>query len=145
MTTPLCDRQDVEARLRRELTDDEVEYVDAMIAEAQALIEGYLGCPPDAYPTLDDVPSGVRIVASRMVARTIEQAGQGASGAPIGVQQVSQTAGPFVQQQSYVQGSNNGSPWMVAGDRQSLRPYRCRGRAFTIETAPLAASPIVGD
>lgn len=137
---PLCTEEDVEARLRRELTDDEVEYVDAMIAEAQALIEGYLGCPPDVYPTLNDVPSGLRIVASRMVARTIEQASQGASGAPIGVQQVSQTAGPFVQQQSYVQGANTGSPWIGASDRTALRPYRCRGRAFTIDTAPLAGS-----
>lgn len=139
---PLCTEEDVEARLRRALTPEEQEYIDGQIDEAQALVEGYLGCPDDKWPTLADVPKAVRVIVSRMVARAIDQAKQGS---PMGVQQNSLTAGPFVQQQSYVQGSNNGSPWMVAGDRQSLRPYRCRGRAFTIETAPLAASPIVGD
>lgn len=140
--TPLCTAEDVEARLRRTLTPDEREYVDGQIEEAQAIVEGYLGCPDGKWPTLNDVPSAVRVVVSRMVARAIDQAKQGS---PMGAQQSSFTAGPFVQQQSYTQGSNNGSPWMVVGDRQALRPYRCRGKAFTLETAPLAVIPDKGD
>lgn len=127
---------DVEARLRRDLTDVEAEFIDAMILEAQVLVEACLGCAPNKYPSLNDVPTGIRIVTSGMVSRAIKQDEQGNTA--IGVQQASQTAGPFVQQQSYTQGANTGGPWLSGNDKVALRPYMCRGRAFTLETAPLA-------
>lgn len=112
------DADDVANALRRALTANETTYVSAVIAEADALILGYLGCDPtdaDATPT---VPVAVTLVSARMVARVFQQDGQ-----QVGTQQ--QTAGPFST--SYVAGATSGSPWLAASDKLTLRPHRCGG------------------
>ena len=110
---------DVEARLRRVLTTEESTYIYPQIAEAQALVIGYVGTD---FSTLDAIPGAVTIVTSRMVARVLE-AGAGGS-----TQQ--QSAGPFST--SFVSGSTSGNPWLAAADKITLKPYRVMGGAVSV-------------
>lgn len=130
-----CTKGDVEKRLSRELTSDEEEWLAGKIEEAQALVVGYLGCGEEPYEAVEDVPGAVRIVTSRMVARVYQEAATITSDT-YGTTQVGQTAGPFSQQVSFAPGSRLGSPWMTNADRESLSPYRCGGKAFSVNTAP---------
>lgn len=132
--TVFCTQEDVEQRLRRDLTEDEEDYLDGMIEEAQLLVVAYLGCAPDAYLTADNVPDAVRVITSRMVARVIQEADT----APeyFGATQIGETVGPFSQQVTFQQGSRLGSPWLAKADRETLEPFRCSGKAFSIDTAP---------
>lgn len=65
--TILATQEDVENRLGRELTDDELERLPGLLEEASLLVEGYLGI---VYTDDDSIPSAVRVVVSRIVART---------------------------------------------------------------------------
>lgn len=67
----LATTSDVEDRLRRELTDDEGEYVDALLEEASVLVEAWLAKQGITYEEEGDVPRLVTIVVSRMVARAL--------------------------------------------------------------------------
>ena len=129
-----CTQTDVEQRLRRDLTEDEEDYLDGMIQEAQLLVTAYLGCGPDPYIDAENIPDAVRIVTSRMVARVLQEADT----APeyFGATQVGETAGPFSQQVTFQSGSRLGSPWLAKADRETLHPYRCSGKAYSIDTAP---------
>lgn len=60
----LATQADVEKRLGRDLTDDELERLDGLLEEASLLVEGYLGTE---YTT--DIPDAVVVVVSRIVAR----------------------------------------------------------------------------
>lgn len=131
-----CDQEDVKKRLRRELTDAEIEYLDGMIEEAQALVLGYLGCPPEKYS--DDVPGGIVLVTSRMVARVISE-GELLQPETFGATQAGITAGPYSQQVTFSAGSRTGAPWLTRPDKTILDQYRCSGRAFAIDTAPKGA------
>lgn len=123
--------EDVAARLGRPLTPAEAARVDGLIDEASALVIGYLGCDPsDPGP----VPAAVTVVVSRMVARTLAQAEQGTPAG--GEQAVTNTVGPFSQTRQFVAGSTGGQPWLSAADKTALRPYRCDGRAYSVDTAP---------
>lgn len=128
-----CEENDVEQRLRRPLTTDESEYLDGMIEEASALVLSYLGCPEDKYE--DQVPDGIRLVTSRMVARVIDESGTINSGT-FGATQVGATAGPFSHQATFAAGSRTGAPWLTRVDRSMLNQYKCSGKAFSIDTAP---------
>lgn len=125
---------DVEQRLRRPLTSSETEFLPGMIEEAQLLVVAYLGCGSDPYPE-GEIPDAVRVVTSRMVARVIAE-GDAIPAEQYGATQVGLTAGPFSQQATFAQGSRTGAPWMTRVDRESLAPYRCSGKAFSIDTAP---------
>lgn len=128
-----CDREDVEARLRRELTGDEEHWLPGMIDEAEALVLSYLGCPVDKFA--DEVPAPLTLVTSRMVARVIQE---DATIDPdmFGATQASMTAGPYTQQATYAPGARTGAPWLTKVDKGVLDPYRCSGKAFSIDTAP---------
>lgn len=132
--TVFCKKEDVEKRLRRVLTSDENTYLPGMIEEAQLLVVSYLGCGPDPYEEDEDVPDAVRVVTSRMVARVIQEADV----APeyFGATQIGETAGPFSQQVTFQSGTRIGSPWLAKADKEILNPYRCSGKAFSIDTAP---------
>lgn len=106
---------DVEKRLGRDLDEDELEAVDGLLEEAEVLIEGYLGRIPDP------VPRRVTVVASRMVARVLEQPDTEAFYA----ESVQHSAGPFAETKRYSTGASGGSPWLTAADKQALR--RARG------------------
>jgi hypothetical protein len=118
-----CDADDVANRLRRALTSAEEEYVDAVIAEAQALVVAYLNRGEEPFETVEDVPSAVTVVTSRMVARVFQQDGQ-----PIGAETL--TAGPFATK--YVAGANSGSPWLANTDKLTLRPHRRSMSSVTV-------------
>lgn len=117
---PFADSDDVVKALRRALTTAEDSYVDDVIAEAQDLVVGYLGCDP----TVDGVvPGAVTRVTARMVARVFQQD----DGRAIGTSQTQQTAGPFMQGLSFQPAATSGSPWLAASDKVTLKPYRCGG------------------
>lgn len=130
-----CKQQDVENRIRRELDGDEVSYLPGMIEEAQLLVVSYLGCGPDPYESESDVPNAVRVVTSRMIARVIQEA-ESTPPEFFGASQVGETAGPFSQQITFDKNSRLGSPWLAKADRETLDPYRCAGKAFSIDTVP---------
>lgn len=68
----LANQGDVETRLGRELTADELALLPGLLEEASLLVEGYLGIvykdpsDPDGVP----IPDAVVVVVSRIVART---------------------------------------------------------------------------
>lgn len=133
-----CAEADVKNRLRRELTSTEKTYMPGMIEEAQLLVVSYLGCGPEPYESDADVPDAVTIVTSRMVARVIQEGDT----APefFGASQVGETAGPFSQQITFQSGARLGSPWLAKADRETLDPYRCSGKAFSVDTVPSAGA-----
>lgn len=125
----LASLADVEARLRRPLTTDEKSWIDDSIEEASALVSGYLGCEymgvAGTDGVLSDVPTDVRVVTSRVVARAMAQAD--APAVPIGVSQIGRTMGPFSEQFTVREGAGSGSPWLENVDRMTLRRHRCGG------------------
>lgn len=111
---------DVEKRLGRDLNDDELAVVEGLLEEAEVLVEGYLGRIPEP------VPRRVSVVASRMVARVLEQPDAEAFYA----ESVQHSAGPFSETKRYSTGASGGSPWLTAADKQSLRQSRSGGRGI---------------
>lgn len=126
--------EDVVKRLRRPLTNVEEEYLGGLIEEAQLLVAAYLGCGDDKYPTPEDVPDAVRVVTSRMVARVLQESE--VEPAYFGATHIGTSTGPFSEQVTFQAGSRLGSPWLAKSDRETLDPYRCTGKAFSIDTAP---------
>ena len=108
---------DVAKRLGRDLDDDELAVVDGLLEEAEVLIEGYLGEIPQP------VPRRVTIVASRMVARVLEQPDAEAFYA----ESIQHTAGPFAETKRFSTGASGGAPWLTAADKQALRRARAGG------------------
>lgn len=108
---------DVEKRLGRDLDDDELAVVEGLLEEAEVLIEGFLGVIPEP------VPRRVTVVASRMVARVLEQPDDEAFYA----ESVQHAAGPFSETKRYSTGASGGAPWLTAADKQSLRHARAGG------------------
>jgi hypothetical protein len=120
MAAQLATEQDVVDRLGRELTDDEIERVPALIDEASATVESYLH---RWFKDDDDIPRAVTIVVSRMVARRLANGGEGGGdmgGVPDGVSSLSAIdysasfSEPFVSL----------GVWLNNQDRCILRPYR---------------------
>lgn len=108
---------DVEKRLGRDLDGDELAVVEGLLEEAEVLVEGYLGRIPEP------VPRRVSVVASRMVARVLEQPDAEAFYA----ESVQHSAGPFSETKRYSTGASGGSPWLTAADKQALRRVRVGG------------------
>ena len=116
-TPQIATPTDVEKRLGRDLDDDELDVVDGLLEEAEVLVEGYLGRIPEP------VPRRVSVVASRMVARVLEQPDAEAFYA----ESVQHSAGPFSETKRYSTGASGGSPWLTAADKQALRRVRIGG------------------
>lgn len=116
-TPQIATPTDVEKRLGRDLDDDELDAVDGLLEEAEVLVEGYLGRIPEP------VPRRVSVVASRMVARVLEQPDAEAFYA----ESVQHSAGPFSETKRYSTGASGGSPWLTAADKQALRRVRVGG------------------
>ena len=114
---PIATPTDVVKRLGRELDDDELDVVDGLLEEAEVLIEGYLGHIPSP------VPRRIVVVASRLVARVLEQPDAEAFYA----ESVQHAAGPFSETKRYSTGASGGSPWLTAADKQALRRARRGG------------------
>lgn len=134
---------DVENRLRqsdKHLATDDTEYTDGLLDEASALVLGYLGCDPTivdttATPPTTTVPEPVVVVTSRMVARVLQQGAAGGAGTDSATG-TTDTAGPFSHTRQFGAGTTSGSPWLAAADKVTLSPYRCDGKAFSVDTAP---------
>ncbi len=131
---------DVEARLGRTLTEAERNRTDpGLLDEASALVIGYLGCDPMVTSaTPPTVPPPVVIVTSRMVARVLQQGGSAGGQVPVGADQVTRSMGPFSETYGGFgsSGASSGAPWIGSADRTMLKPYKCSGQAFAIDTAP---------
>ncbi|WP_165242131.1 hypothetical protein [Corynebacterium lizhenjunii] len=103
--------------LDRLIDDEDVDEdrAAALLEEASALVEAYLGHVPNP------VPDPVRLVTARMVARVLEAPEQS-----FAATSTQYTAGPFQQQVSYSQGASGGAPWLTASDKTMLAPFRRR-------------------
>lgn len=106
---------DVQDRLGRVLTAQEVAEVEGLLVEASYLVTGYLR----RVFAAGEVPGTVSTVVSRMVARTLT-----APSETTHTESVSQTAGPFSTNVKYV--SSGGSPWLTRSDKITLAPFRTR-------------------
>ena len=118
---PLATEEDVEARLRRDLTEAESLSIEADLEDASAEVIGYCG-----RDFADSVPPAVKGVVAKMVARSYARTSSG--------------PGPFVEQQTtgpfgvrYSAGSSVGDMWLTAGDKLALRPYRIGGGLTSVQ------------
>lgn len=108
---------DVQDRLRRELTDDERVYFDAIVQEASDVVEGCLGF---SYDIGAEIPSAVISVTSRIAARVYGRsstAQEGADSRSAGMGQLSFTT-------HYSADSLTAGPWLSKTDRETLKRYR---------------------
>jgi len=127
----LCSTEDVKKRLGgRDLTTEEGSAFEGLAEEATALIEGYLehtfsGPDADDDGVPDDAPQNVRVVASRMIARTF-----GTSGTPGGVlggtmlpgtRSFNSSMGPMGHTTTFGDDVVFGSPWLSRADKLMLR------------------------
>lgn len=105
---------DLEALLRRPLTEIENAAVPMASEEARLLIESYTG---GDYLDDEDLPEAVRVVATRMVARSM-------NGDPAleGVTQRSETTGPFNSSVTYQQAGTG--MYLNKADKQMLSKLR---------------------
>ncbi|AWH14409.1 head-tail adaptor Ad1 [Mycobacterium phage TChen] len=110
----LANEADVEARLRRELTEDESSHVNDILEEASALVTEH--CRGRVF---EEIPDAVRIVTSRVAARALSApAGSG------GVASVTNQAGPqFLQTHQFTADASNGGVYLTAVDRKQLRRW----------------------
>lgn len=105
---------EVAARLGRDLTPAESVDVQALLAEASALIDGYLG----ASEPLDPVPGVVVTVVLKIVVRALTDGG----GAPENVSTLQQTSGPYAR--TFTFAGEGASLWLGAAEKLMLRPLR---------------------
>lgn len=117
----LASVSDVADRVGAELVQGRDTEVLALIEEASALVEGYVG------RELAPVPRPVTIVVSRMVARVLQ-----APAASFSVDTISQNAGPFSQSQTFTTGSSGGAPWLTNQDKVVLNRFRKRRGFYSI-------------
>ena len=111
---------DVKARLRRDLSSTEIEFLPGIVDEASALLEGYLGV---CYGDDETVPTAVVVIASRVAARILTM-----PEGPAGLADSRTSAlGPFSATIQYSTDSSSGGPWLTKSDRIALAPYRARG------------------
>lgn len=119
-------QQDVQARLRRDLTDGEAELLPGVLDEATTLIEGYLAV---IYDEDDTVPPAVIVVTSRVTARMIDDTGA----LPAQADSLTRGMGPFSATTHLVADSTSGGPWLTKSDKMALEPYRVGG----VQSVPL--------
>lgn len=114
--TILATQEDVEARLGRTLTEDEVLRCPGLLEEASLLVEGYLGTVFKDPDGVDDpgppIPAAVVVVVSRIVARAFTAPSQQLL--PEGAR--SATAGPY----SVSFGDNRTNLWLSKADKTTL-------------------------
>ena len=112
---------DVEARLGRDISEDEVLRVDGLLEEASVLVESHLG------REFEVVQAAFRLVVSRMVARVLESPDDGFNS-----ESASFTAGPFSKNVKYVAGASGGSPWLTTQDKTVLNRFRKRRGFYSV-------------
>ena len=109
----LATQADVEKRLSRSLTEEEAQFLDGPLEEASALVEAWCG-----RKFTEPVPDAVRIVVSRMVARTVE-----APEVLPGLESEQVSAGSFQQTSRFGSDSMSGGPWLTRKDKTMLKAF----------------------
>lgn len=118
----LADQADVEARLRRALTEGESSYIDDVLEEASVLVSEHCG-----GREFDPVPDAVRLVVSRVAARAL-------TGSDVtGTASFTDQAGPYQQVRTLTRDAANGNVYLNAVDRRYLRRWSVRG-AYSFDT-----------
>ena len=115
----LATQGDVEAMLGRDLTTAEASRVVGLLARADALVMGWLGCPAEPAP----LPPAITSVVADMVARVL------GSTATVGVEQVSVDSTSV----RYSQSASSGAVWLTDSDRLALRRFRCGGGLTSVQ------------
>lgn len=118
----LAEQVDVEARLRRNLTDAEALSIEADLEDASAAVIGY--CRQDFEPA--PYPTAVVGVVAKMVARSYAR-----SAAGDGAFTEQQTSGPFGIR--YSAATSAGDSWLTAGDKLALRLHRRGGGLVSVQ------------
>lgn len=108
----LATQADVEAELGRVLTASETDRVGSLLTKASAIVIGWTGQDFEPAP----YPDTVVVVTAEMVARVLQQA----TISPVMPEQ--QSAGAFSVR--YPAAVTGGGPWLSAGDKLALRPFR---------------------
>lgn len=144
----LCDTADVEERLGRTMNTEETGAWKGIAREATVLIEGYLDKEwPDDDADDDTVPAAVpmnvRVVCSRMTARTLVAPGSAPGGAlagglPPGTKSFNSSMGPLGHTTTFGDDVVFGSPWLSKADKMMLRRRRYA------EHVPMYPTPTVG-
>ena len=127
MTIPVT-QQDVEDRLRRSMTNDEIAQMDGVAAEAGAQVEGHLMF---TYADTDTVPAAVTIVTSRIVARVFNTP----SSVQDGTTSRSASMGPLSATTQFLEGATNGGPWLSKLEKAMLNPYAARFNCMPVTRA----------
>ncbi|NEW49337.1 hypothetical protein GV792_04675 [Nocardia cyriacigeorgica] len=127
---PYAQQDDVENRLRRSLEDDEITWLSGMQEEADELVDAWFADRGCTVP--DPAPSGVVLVASRIIARGLQ-----AGTVTPGLETSTMTAGPYSQTNAYTPGTTQGGLWISKNDKALLARY-CGGprrKAINVPTA----------
>ncbi|QLF84149.1 head-to-tail adaptor [Gordonia phage Pytheas] len=128
----LATTADVEARLRRPLTDSEIATVQGLLEEAGVEILEF--CGVDSF---DPVPDTVRVVASRMVARVFSGSTTvGGVEIPSTASEVDMRASAFQFSGRFDADRSSGGVWLTKADRRKLRRYSIHGGAFSVDLTP---------
>lgn len=125
MTSSTVTVEDVAAALGAEVDvpDDAVDQVNILIANALAMVRGYL----HPVKVEEPLPDEVRQVVVRIVVRYLTR---GKGGAPENATGMMNVAGSFTRQVNFASGASDGGVWMTKQDRVMLRPLKRRGRGI---------------
>jgi len=117
----LANQADVEARLRRDLTDAEIDWLPGVLEEASQAV--YAVCGDRKF---DPVPDRVRIVTSRVAARAL-------TGRTDSAAAVTNAAHVFSQTVTLTSDAAEGGVWLTKADKLALRRWAVSGKAFSID------------
>ncbi len=109
----LAEQEDVEARLRRELTVDESSYINAVLDEASSLVTEHCG-----GREFNPIPDAVRIVTSRVAARAFA-----GNTLPAGAASTTLQALAFQQTTAYTPEASSGGVYLTRVDKRQLRRW----------------------
>lgn len=118
----LASLEDVEALL--ESPPENPNLLKILILEASDLIASEF-----RGPLPDPAPGWIQRMCARVVVRAATRED---GGIPVGLENVSSTAGPFSQSYGFSKGANDGGVWLTAAERRRLR--RCHMGAFSYRT-----------
>ena len=109
---PLATDDDVRDALRRNLTESEEQWVDALILEAGDLVAGYL----HPYVMPEDVPEPITRVVASMVAAVFSR--------PAGILPETQSLTADSYGVQFMPGATSPGPYLTEAFKKRLRPYR---------------------
>lgn len=115
----LATQVEVVAWLGRPLTPSEAGRVEALLARADAIVMGYLGCAEEPDP----VPPAISSTVGEIVGRTLTQ------GAAAGIDQLAIDDGSV----RFNANASSGGVWLSAMDKLALRRYRCGGGLVSVQ------------